>query len=174
MPFSCANAASALGHPGAAVNLCTEMDVLPGVFLVMLQTDDGYVSQTVVTDEQGEPIPSGTPGAAAAFLARHRVADRPDLQAKPVVFAMQALGALPPGWSAEHLGGPSPEGVAPGLSHDPLQLTLVRSVSPGRGPAGGVAPPRFERAVLRDLHGPWHLERHDMGDWVAVSTWTLP
>ncbi len=174
MPFSCSDAPAALGHPDATVTVCSEMVALPGVYSVMLDAGAaGYVSRVVVTDASGEVVEPG-PGRAAAFLRRHQVATRSEVELGPLVHALHALHALPPDYGPDQISTSAPELGASSLTRDPLRLVLLRRMVATGGPPAGRGAPRFERAVLHGVDGPWHLERRDGAAWVPVSLWGLP
>jgi hypothetical protein len=138
-PFTCGRAPELLGHPSSTASQCSEL--LPSFWRVVLEGGDlphGTIFRTVwegprEVTERGEP-------ALGAYLRRSNLASQPALDRWKLGQLLEALGALPAGFKAEHLDSardPSTREEG-GIALEPLRVTLI---APGyRPPTQPVAP----------------------------------
>jgi hypothetical protein len=138
-PFSCDRAPSLLGYPGATASQCAEL--LPSFWRVVLEGGDlphGTIFRTV-WDGPREVTERGE-AALGAYLRRANLSALPALDRWKTGQLLEALGALPPGFAAEHLDSardPS-TGLEGSAVASPLRLTLY---APGYTPKPAAAAP---------------------------------
>ena len=169
-PFTCENAAAALGKPDWTVVACNEMPEPAGLYAVTLESAGGArEGRMVPVDARGfAALEAGMPAASAWLRARGLLAADSGLTLEGLTNALEAFSAYPPGFdlnarSFEHeaLGGSS-------FSADPFTLTLytLDPASPVQGPD------RFLRAILALDGGAlvWRISRGRGSGWTEGPT----
>lgn len=157
-PFSCADAAAALGHPDATVQACDAAPHLPEVYQIVLTGGDAgarlILGARVV---QGRVQDTAAPGALAAFLDGLGPA-RDTLTLTDVMYTLRAFDAFPPGIDAK-----SAMFDLPGVGRSQVRTAPFRvELYNGRAPEPG-----FLGATLEGPPWRWTLRRLDApgGAW---------
>jgi hypothetical protein len=189
-PFTCDKAAALLGHPGARVISCQPYKGMPDFYWVILEGGDlpgAGLGQAVFLDD-GQLDPARGYGAAARYLRRIHIYERPDIPIEDLTYALSLLGGLPPGFQADAARLVDPTtGEKSTLDRRPFQLKLMSpdyrppppvptdtpgpppslteglhlpGLPPGAPSPGAFAQPRPGRALLR-------------GDEHYRFTWTI-
>ncbi|MEZ4267156.1 MAG: hypothetical protein R3F39_12330 [Myxococcota bacterium] len=139
--FDCGAAAHQLGHPGAKVEQCREL--LPTFFRVVLSGGEfpaGHKEVLTFVWEDGRRLAATGYPVLKAYLQRHGIGGRSDVDEASFGELLDALRATPPGFSGGDLRGAVGDAVG-GLSLKPLVATLVRADYRAFGPADPSGPP---------------------------------
>jgi hypothetical protein len=169
-PFTCENAAAALGKPDRSAIACAELPESAGIYAVTLEGADGArEGRLVALDAEGFAVTeAGMPAASAWLRDRGLLAADSGLTLTGITNALEAFSAWPPGFdlnarSFEHEElGPST------FSADPFALTLY-TLDP-QSPVQG--PDRFLRAVLALDEGKlvWKMAKGKGGSWTEGAS----
>lgn len=176
----CAHALEALGLTDATLASCTAL--LPDLYWVNATGPGGFAGAVVV--EAGVPVKARGCGAGAAWLTRIGVQDLPAARAVFVTQGLEALGALPDGFTSAHVAGDDDPSGDSRLTLKPFRLELVAPEEPtgfeaGALDAGGLGGPGHtpgpeRRAVLTAdpaWRFTWTIERRTAGGpWEPVSS----
>lgn len=151
-PFTCADAAAALGHAGATVDACDAAPHLPEVLQVVLRGGDvGARTLVGVWVVDGQIRDGAAPGALARFL--DGLGPRRDtLNLTDLMFVLRAFDAFPPGFDAKAAMFDLPGVGASTFTAQPFALELYN----GRAPEPG-----FVAATLRGPPWVWTTRRLD-------------
>lgn len=136
LPFSCANAAEALGHPDLTVRYCRPAAQLPGLYSVLLETTAGKTAlhRIVAVSADGHVITERGPAAAAKFLRQSGAITNPDVTGDQVYLLLRGFESLPQLFSAGF--------GEVGMATDPFRFSLTINVTEHPGP------PLWRRASL--------------------------